>query len=67
MFEKIDDKFVFKFGRENYEKAKESANSCKNFYLDADEDELVTSSKFNSCYNCLFRRWTKESFHCLKK
>jgi len=67
MFELVNHKFVFKFGRENYEEAKKMAESCKYFSLDADEDELVTSTKFNSCYNCLFRRWTRDSFHCLKK
>lgn len=66
MFDLIDGKFIFKYGKENYAKAKEVANSCKYFYLDADEDELVTSTKFNSCYNCLFRKWTENSFSCLK-
>lgn len=67
MFINENGKAVFKYGRENYEKAKEQAFSCKDFILDKDEDELVTSTKYNSCYNCLYRRWTKESFICLKK
>lgn len=67
MFENIEGKAIFKYGKENYAKAVEQALTCKDFVLDKDEDELVTSTKENSCYNCLFRRWTKESFICLKK
>jgi hypothetical protein len=67
MFEKRNEKMTFIYGRENYEKAIEQALTCKDFILDKDEDELVTSTKKNSCYNCLYRRWTRESFVCLKK
>lgn len=66
MFLNEDGKLVFKYGRENYEKAVEQALSCDSFVLDKDEDELVTSTEINSCYNCLYRRWTRESFTCLK-
>jgi len=66
MFFQGNGKLVFKFGKDNYEKAKEQASTCKEFILDKDEDELVTCTKENSCYNCLFRRWTQESFVCLK-
>lgn len=66
MFLQIEGKLVFKFGREDYEKAILQAFTCKEFILDKDEDELVTSTKKDSCYNCLWRRWTKESFICLK-
>lgn len=66
MFLQQNGKLVFKYGRENYEKAVEQALSCKFFVLDKDEDELVTNTSRNSCYNCLFRRWTKDSFTCAK-
>lgn len=67
MFYKRDNSFVFKYGKKNYDKAIESAALCENFVLDKDEDELITSTKKNSCYNCLFRRWCSDSFICMKK
>jgi len=67
MFYKRDNSFVFKYGKRGYNKAIEAAALCKKFELDRDEDELVTSSKKNSCYNCLFRRWCSDSFICMKK
>lgn len=42
-----------------------SARECKHFALDSDEEERVSSEE-RICYNCLFRRWNKESFECLK-
>lgn len=56
---------IFRYGKDAYEKAIEAA--CEAFKLDKDEDELITSTAHNSCYNCLFRRWTRESFICMKK
>lgn len=67
MFKIENEKYIFKNGKENYKLAVEQAISCKDFILDNDEDELVTDTNSNSCYNCLFRKWTKESFICLKK
>jgi hypothetical protein len=66
MFEIHNTKLVFKYGREDYNKALKAALMCSSFVLDKDEDELVTSTETNSCYNCLFRRWTEKSFICLK-
>lgn len=55
------------FTREmDYEKVIKLAETCSFFKLDTDEEELITSSKINSCYNCLFRRWTQEGFTCMK-
>lgn len=62
-FEKDNNKF--KFGKNNYEKAILAADNCTNFKLDRDEEEFVTSTNNNSCYNCLFRRWTSDSFTCM--
>lgn len=56
---------IFQFGKHGYAEAIDAA--CEFFVLDKDEDELVTSTEQNSCYNCLFRRWTRESFICMKK
>lgn len=67
MFYNINNRFVFKYGKFDYEKAIQSAEKCKIFVLDNDEDELVTSIDKPSCYNCLFRRWTYESFTCMQK
>ncbi|MGA1933648.1 molybdopterin biosynthesis protein MoeB [Arcobacter sp. YIC-464] len=66
MFEVKDGLKYFIHGKESYKKAVEQASSCKEFILDKDEDELVTSVQKNSCYNCLFRRWTSQSFTCMK-
>ncbi len=66
-FTKESKQIIFKYGRNDYKKAEEKGTRCKDFILDADEDELVTSTKFNTCYNCLFRRWSKTSFTCLKQ
>ncbi len=38
---------------------------CPQFKLD-DEDELVAEEE-RSCLNCRYRRWTVESFECMKK
>lgn len=56
---------IFLGGKEDDERAIESARECEHFALDSDEEERVSSEE-RSCYNCLFRRWNKESFECLK-
>jgi hypothetical protein len=65
MFIQENENVVFLYGKVNYQKAIGAA--CEAFKLDQDEDELITSTAQNSCYNCLFRRWTHESFMCMKK
>lgn len=67
MFKNVDGKKVFRYGKKAYEYAIEAASSCPFFTLDTDEDELVTSTKQPSCYNCLFRKWTQDSFVCMAK
>ena len=67
MFYKLDNEHIFRHGKFDYEKAVEAAGKCASFELDNDEDELVTSTSRESCYNCLFRKWTYESFNCMKK
>lgn len=51
----------FKFGKEAWLKAEEVAGTCSYFKPD-DEDEQV-SENLLSCYNCVYRRWTKTTFH----
>ncbi|MBU0632198.1 molybdopterin biosynthesis protein MoeB [bacterium] len=58
---------IFKYGKKSYVKAMEAASTCKEFALDKDEDEFVTSVEQSSCYNCLYRRWSVESFTCKQR
>lgn len=54
----------FSGGKNNPAQAAFAADACKGFEPD-DEDEMVADEPI-SCYNCRFRRWTKESFVCCK-
>jgi hypothetical protein len=56
---------VFSGGRESHELASRTATECPKFLLDVDE-ELVAEEEI-SCYNCRYRRWTEESFICMKR
>lgn len=64
MFEERDGKKVFLNGKNDYEEAVRDALACPN-YKDDYEEEWWTSDK-RSCYNCRYRRWTVESFTCMK-
>ncbi|MDD2373597.1 MAG: hypothetical protein PHR04_03055 [Syntrophomonadaceae bacterium] len=55
---------VFSLGKEAWQEAVTEAGKCIHFSLD-DEDEWVSEEE-RSCYNCRYRRWTSESFVCLK-
>lgn len=65
-FEYFDKTGVFLKGKFDYLSAKILAKRCDKFTLDNDEDEIVCDTSEPSCYNCLFRRWKKDSFECLK-
>ena len=54
----------FCHGLEDFTSAAEASLDCENFKID-DEDELVAEQD-RSCYNCRYRRWTVDSFVCLK-
>lgn len=54
----------FSHGLEAFEAAEQASLSCTAFKVD-DEDELIADQE-RSCYNCRYRRWTKDSFVCLK-
>lgn len=60
----FNDKKIFKFGQSNYKMARVAAEDCSLFLAD-DEDEQV-DSVLESCYNCKYRRWTADSFQCLR-
>ena len=55
----------FKYGKDNYRLAAEVAQQCAAFIAD-DDDETVTDDN-RSCYDCRYRRWTVESFECMKQ
>lgn len=52
---------TFRFGRRAPEAAR--AAVCGGYRRD-DEDETVDDTI--SCYNCRYRRWTVESFTCMR-
>jgi hypothetical protein len=54
----------FKYGWDNYHVAAETARQCAAFTSD-DDDETITEDNV-SCYDCMYRRWTVNSFECVK-
>ncbi len=54
----------FKYGQNNFDLTAETALQCAAFIGD-DEDEIVTDDT-RSCYDCRYRRWTVDSFQCMK-
>jgi len=60
----FNEKGEFRFGKFNYEKAREIAQNCAKFKLDSDEEE-TSSGDERSCYDCALRRWSKDSFICM--
>jgi len=52
-------------GKTAWDMAAEIAEACAAFSLDV-EEELIAEEEV-SCYNCRYRRWTAETFVCLKK
>lgn len=54
----------FSHGQEAFNTAEKASLNCHDFKIE-DEDELGTDQDW-SCYNCRYRRWTTDSFVCLK-
>lgn len=54
--------YTFLGGKDADIKVAQIAQKCPSFTPD-DEDEQVSDEPI-SCYNCLYRRWTKDSFEC---
>lgn len=55
---------AFLGGKEDDEAAAACAERCGQFQADCEEEQAADEER--SCYNCRYRRWTKESFVCMK-
>jgi len=55
---------VFAGGQQSWQAAEREAMRCASFR--ADEEDEWAADEPRSCYNCRYRRWTVESFACLK-
>ena len=64
-FQQENEKKIFLFGQNAEAEAEQAAQNCAAFRLDY-EEELATTTE-RSCYNCRYRRWTADSFQCMKK
>ena len=60
----IRDKGKFLYGKYDAQKALDAAKNCTVFTEDC-EEECVGDDAI-SCFNCRYRRWTQESFTCMK-
>ncbi|QOP41766.1 molybdopterin biosynthesis protein MoeB [Sulfurimonas marina] len=56
----------FLYGKDDQCNALLMATRCHSFLLDSDENEH-SSNIARSCYNCTYRKWTRESFICVIK
>jgi hypothetical protein len=52
-------------GKNDWTGAASVAAACRDFHADV-EEEIVADEPL-SCYNCRYRRWSAESFTCMKK
>ena len=64
MWVKKDGKTAFSGGKDAFEDAARAAAQCERFAEDCEEECVADEAR--SCYNCRYRRWTKESFVCMK-
>ncbi|WP_107697876.1 molybdopterin biosynthesis protein MoeB [Campylobacter concisus] len=64
MMQNFNEKNEFKYSKFNYEKTHQIAQNCAKFKLDSDEEETSCGGE-TSCYDCAFRRWSKDSFICM--
>ncbi len=60
----IREKGKFLYGKYDTERALAAAKKCDYFTEDC-EEECVSDEPL-SCFNCRYRRWTQESFTCMK-
>lgn len=65
MWDVTDGRKVWRGGKADFAKAAEAAERCAAFSADC-EEECVADDDV-SCYNCRYRRWTRESFVCMKE
>lgn len=54
----------FTGGKLAWDEAHRLAAACGHFQEDVDDEQVADESV--SCYNCRYRRWTANSFLCLK-
>lgn len=59
-----DGKKVWRGGKSDWTLAAESAAACGAFSEDCEEECVAEEAV--SCYNCRYRRWTRDSFICMK-
>lgn len=64
MWEQKNGKKTFSGGKTAFEDAARAAEHCAHFAEDCEEECIADDAR--SCYNCRYRRWTKESFVCMK-
>jgi len=57
-------KYEFRQGKDAEKEAAQVAAQCPHFQPDEEEEQVADENC--SCYNCRYRRWTQESFLCLK-
>ena len=55
---------VFTGGRNDWAAAAREAEACDRFRPDEDDEWVADEPR--SCYNCRYRRWTVDSFACMK-
>jgi hypothetical protein len=56
---------AYVFGTEDRAEAAGAAGNCRFFRIDVEEELVVDETV--SCYNCRYRRWTPDSFTCMKR
>ncbi|MBE5781417.1 MAG: hypothetical protein E7328_06330 [Clostridiales bacterium] len=56
---------VFRFGQEDDAAAEQAALLCGGFIKDYEEECFAEEEV--TCYNCRYRRWTADSFECMKR
>lgn len=55
----------FSGGKNDWTGAASVAAICRDFHTDVEEETVADEPL--SCYNCRYRRWSAESFTCMKK
>ena len=52
-------------GKSDWDEAAAEAAACEAFASDCEEECIAEEDV--SCYNCRYRRWTRDSFLCMKE
>lgn len=59
------ERVLFSGGKTAFAAAAAAAERCPCFSPDCEEESEAEEEK--SCYNCRWRRWTAQSFECIKR